>query len=596
MPRKSPLPLPRLSPADYAAEVATANNPAGKAAPAAPAVTRDAPTSVACPTCGKPMKLRPGKWGQFYGCTGFPTCRQTLNPSKVHGALLTAPSSSSEKKAPATPWTPPKGSEEQEAIWAEIVNGSTHMMVEAFAGTGKSYTCRHGMHFAKRANPALRIAYFAFSREIVAEFRHDAPEGVYVGTLNAAGYGVCKRALKCGDPNPDKVGDIVEELLGPGVKWNELRAIKSGVEALVSLCQGNLLEGSPADLDALAAKYDVSIESTHRAKVYDLVPRVLALCEERTTIVSYEDQIWLPVVLGLPCTKYDLIFVDEAQDLNPCQHQLVSRMLAPKGRVVMVGDPNQAIFGFRGSDVASMANFANLLGDVKPFSLSVTRRCPKSVVSEAQSYVPGIRALDDAPEGTVRRSNYDKGLAELSAGDMVLCRVNAPLVSIAYKLLREKRKAVIRGRDIGGQLLALINRLDAQSVPSLIQKAYDWHSKESAKLDARKKNSEAQQQALSDKLACLLAICEGADNLSEVKQTVETLFANFDASGRPKDAVILSSIHRAKGLEAPRVFWYDPSIRCRATQDWQQRQESNLGYVAVTRAKAELVYVSPPAK
>ena len=62
------------------------------------------------------------------------------------------------------------------------------------------------------------------------------------------------------------------------------------------------------------------------------------------------------------------------------------------------------------------------------------------------------------------------------------------------------------------------------------------------------------------------------------------------------DGVLLSSIHKAKGLEADRVFLIEPEgapvPHPMAKQDWEIEQEWNLRYVAITRAKKELIYVS----
>jgi len=57
--------------------------------------------------------------------------------------------------------------------------------------------------------------------------------------------------------------------------------------------------------------------------------------------------------------------------------------------------------------------------------------------------------------------------------------------------------------------------------------------------------------------------------------------------------IVLSTIHKSKGLENDRVFFLLPELLPSrfATMDWQLEQEENLRYVAITRAKKELVYV-----
>ena len=71
---------------------------------------------------------------------------------------------------------------------------------------------------------------------------------------------------------------------------------------------------------------------------------------------------------------------------------------------------------------------------------------------------------------------------------------------------------------------------------------------------------------------------------------IEELFAD-DARG----AVILATYHRSKGREWPRVILFEHNERCPsrgARQDWQKEQESNLAYVAFTRAQRVLAFVN----
>jgi superfamily I DNA/RNA helicase len=137
----------------------------------------------------------------------------------------------------------------------------------------------------------------------------------------------------------------------------------------------------------------------------------------------------------MPMKKYDVVFVDEAQDFNQAQRMLILRCLDENARCVIVGDPNQAIYGFRGASSSSMDLFAKLLEktnrEIKTFPLSLTWRCPSSVVAEANRFVEDFHCKDDADEGKVV---VDSALNP-AKGDMVLCRYNAPLVTAFYKLI-----------------------------------------------------------------------------------------------------------------------------------------------------------------
>jgi superfamily I DNA/RNA helicase len=90
---------------------------------------------------------------------------------------------------------------------------------------------------------------------------------------------------------------------------------------------------------------------------------------------------------------------------------------------------------------------------------------------------------------------------------------------------------------------------------------------------------------------CLRVFAEDTTKVSEIVAKIESVFVD-DANVQ---GIKLSSIHKAKGLEAHRVFLIEPPGATvphpMAKTDWQKKQEWNLRYVAITRAIGELVYV-----
>lgn len=180
-------------------------------------------------------------------------------------------------------------------------------------------------------------------------------------------------------------------------------------------------------------------------------------------------------------------------------------------------------------------------------------------------------------------------------GDIVICRLNAPLVKVCYRLLRQGIKAVIRGRDIGTGLISLITRSKATTVIELIQFCEEYLNKEMEKNEKRR-NATTLNAAVNDKVDTLIAFTEGMETIEEIKARIEKVFSDFDDRGKANPSVLLSSIHRIKGLEAERVFWLGPEL-CPspyATTPEQMKQEINLIYVAVTRAKQTLIRVPLP--
>jgi len=178
--------------------------------------------------------------------------------------------------------------------------------------------------------------------------------------------------------------------------------------------------------------------------------------------------------------------------------------------------------------------------------------------------------------------------------DAILCRINRPLIEVAFLLIRNKVPCRVLGRDIGKNLVSLIKKTRAISLEELPKKMRVYREREGAKANA----TEAKMSLLDDKIDTIRVFMgELPENstLEELKASIERLFSDDGAS---RTMVTLSSIHKSKGLEFDRVFVLDadkymPSKWAR--QDWQKIQESNLCYIAATRARKDLRYISSEA-
>lgn len=473
------------------------------------------------------------------------------------------------------------GTPQQEAFWAALRDGDGHLMLEARAGTGKSTSIAEGMHRMPRS---ARMTYCAFNKHIAAEFAARAPGHVHAATMHSLGFRMIRDAL--GDVAIESwKSETLAERYFPA-KWED-RPARNAVSHLVSLCKNLLDDGTDREtLLSLVAVYDVNL-GQRKEDILAVVGEVLRESAEHTSIIDFDDMIWLPIRLGLDCARpSDLLFVDECQDTNRCQMALMSS-LCPDGRQVGVGDDRQAIYGFRGADSAAMESIAARLDSadrgLARLPLTITWRCPRSHVRLANAIVPDLEAAPGAIEGQIVEADEPDALAALAPGDMVLCRHNAPLVGACYRLLRQGRKAVVRGRDIGKGLLALIARLKAQDVPTLIGRLDDYRVRETQALNELRNPGPA-LVALSDRVSCLLAMCEGSRTTDEVKARIEALFSDLDERG----AVVFSSIHRAKGLERDRITILRPDLLASPFG-----QEGNLAYVAATRSRRLLTFAGP---
>lgn len=461
------------------------------------------------------------------------------------------------------------GSPEQLAIWDALINGTSHLIIDAKAGTGKTFTIVQGI---------LRLLLEYGGR-------------VTATTYNSYGWRACRKAFR---PELDdmKVGRIINELVTPmDLSYDSRQEVITGTRRLVSLCMNYLLAGTDAlQLDAIADKHNVTLNGS-AAKVFALVPQVLELCAAQTSVMSFDDQVWQTVTKRLPVEQFDMLFSDESQDSALVQQEMI--MLAcPRGRIIFAGDNRQAIYGFRAADTDSMARMQERLAaterGVVVLPLTVTRRCPKSHVRLAQAIVPDIQAMPDAPEGEVAAMPTTDAVKAMRPGDLVLCRTNGPLVPIAYALIQANIKAVIRGRDIGVNLRQLVDKLRAgDSVPKLLEKLDAYRTAEMGKLVRLGERGASKMQSLVDRCDCVTALTQGVNSVTALKAKIDRIFADFESDGTPKDAVVLGSIHRTKGLEGHTVYILEPGLlpHPMAKQAWEQIQESNCAYIAITRAK-----------
>jgi DNA helicase-2/ATP-dependent DNA helicase PcrA len=300
--------------------------------------------------------------------------------------------------------------------------------------------------------------------------------------------------------------------------------------------------------------------------------------------------VLFPLVKGLRVRfGKDLLIVDEAQDTSRARRALVQKFLKPKGRLSIVGDDRQAIMGFAGASADALDEWIRLK-QATVLPLTVTHRCPKAVVAEAQKLVPDIVAADGAIDGTVTRT--DALPAALVATDAILCRNTAPLISQAFALIRQGTACKVEGREIGTGLLRLVNRWKVTTVSAFLGRLDDWSAREMQKAQAKGKDSKVTE--IEDRRETLHVICQAVldkklTSLDKVREHIENLFADD-----VKNVVTLCTYHRSKGREWPRVMLLQHATRCPspwAKQEWEKRQESNLAYVAITRAQRDLIYV-----
>lgn len=461
----------------------------------------------------------------------------------------------------------------QKDIFRDINSGQGHTVVIARAGSGKTSTIVEGFKYLPKGKKTLMVA---FNKSIAEELKQRAPSYVDVMTLHSLGFRAIKQSFGAGVIlENDKCNELIKTLIGDDYDMWE---VNQSIAKCVSLCKGFLVD-TPARIGDLIDKFGIEIFDYTREKFTELVIKTLGLCKAKKDVVDFDDMIWFPFVYRLNVGKFDVVFVDEAQDLNQAQIAMVLSANKMDGRIIAVGDPAQSIYQFRGADSEAIPNFIEKL-KAKTLPLSVTYRCPKKVVALAREIVPDIEAADNAPDGTVEEVPAEQILKLVQPGDFVLSRTNAPLIKHCMALLKAGIPANIQGRDVGSNLQYFIKKSKAKTIIQFTEYVNAWREQEVKRLLAEKKDP----IATVDKAECLLNLCEGTLTIKDLKETIDKLFNDVNDDSK----VIFSTTHKAKGLERDRVFVltntyrYGPGV---------EGEEANLWYVAVTRSKSELYLV-----
>jgi DNA helicase-2/ATP-dependent DNA helicase PcrA len=471
----------------------------------------------------------------------------------------------------------------QQAVFHFVSSCSGKAIVIAVAGSGKSTTIIEAMKLARGES-----IFLAFNKAIADELKQ---RGVNGRTFHSLVFSAVMRFYRQNDPTMDKLHKLTMEKF----TFQERKLYGAFAKRLVGLARGmgigieGMLPDTEEEFVRLADHHDIEPESDE-ADFGEAIGMARMLFDDcnRDPRIDFDDMLYRAVRDRINLPKFDFVFVDEAQDTNPIQRAILRMILKPNGRLVAVGDPAQAIYGFRGADSDALGLLASEFNCTE-LPLSITYRCPTKVVEYVRQWVGHIEAREGAPEGVVKDLGTDWNPLDFLPNDLVVCRKTAPLVTAALRFIRAGIPVQVLGKDIGEGLKSLIKKMNAVNVDQLGEKLEQYRQREVAK--AMKEEDEAKVEAINDKVGVLIYMIE---QLLEDRRTIADLEIGIDYLFKDKTkAVTLCTIHKSKGLEAQRVFWLGRS-ECPATwarKDHQRQQEINLCYVAGTRAMSELYFM-----
>jgi superfamily I DNA/RNA helicase len=460
----------------------------------------------------------------------------------------------------------------QLVIFEAVKSLTNHLKIEALAGSGKTTTLVQCLSYL----PSNWLA-LAFNVKNENDLKAKAPRKGKVYNFNKLGFILCHQNLKEPKVDQNKTLNLLEKL----TKGSLSKDCLYEVSQVVSLAKSSLSSSEWEVLDLLH-EYNFSSQELPDDDFATLVIQCLEASKKETSIIDLSDQIWLPITLNFDFPTFSTILVDEAQDLDLAQIEFVSRLAEQKEgtRVIYFGDRHQAMYQFRGAK-----NAIDLLDEqFNPniFPLPISYRSARKIISRAQSIVPEIEARPNAPEGLEKFITSEQMLDLAKPGCFILSRTNAPLVPLVFYFLKKKIPCNIQGRKFGTGFLSLVYKSKAKSIADFKKFLLSWAQEEKKKLEEIKKPT----VFLMDKVECLSILSSSVGSIKELIELIQKMFSDQEDESK----IVLSTVHRAKGLERETVFVLMDTFL------GFSEEENNIRYVAYTRAKNELYLVSDPKK
>ena len=467
---------------------------------------------------------------------------------------------------------------EQFAIIEAATSTTENLCIEARAGAAKTST----LVLVAEALPKTKILCLAFNKAIATEMEARLPDNCESKTLHGLGYGVWRKFI---GKKLNVDGRKNFSLLKAAIERIEDREEKDDAYELMGETLDIIAAGKRAGWVPQSCKghwkplindedFFAALPMEPSALQIALVTEVAAASFKAALdgSIDFDEMISAPAICSVSWPSYPLVLVDEAQDLAPINHHILKKLVR-KNRIIAVGDPCQAIYGFRGADTQSMENLKNQFSMQRLF-LTISFRCARSITENAQWRAPDMQAPEWAEAGNVlRHVTWSADL--LNNGDAVICRNNAPLFSLAIRLIEQDQLPRIAGRDIGAPLVKLMHTLGKPHMlaPAAADAINDWEIREV------KRARPGAAGSIRDKAAVIRIMLARTKTLGDAIAYLEHL---LNRDGR----IDLMTGHKSKGLEFNRVFFLDQH-HC----NLKHEQDANIKYVIETRAKQELHYI-----
>lgn len=478
----------------------------------------------------------------------------------------------------------------QRAIFDAYENTRKNIVIEATAGSGKT-SCL--LELNRRTSPGKRVLFMAFNKSIADELRGKIPEQIEVATFHSKGLKTLLQNIRLRfKVNENKCFQIGKTILDlEDVKGGPRRQAKYlfDLQTIWTFLRQMLSVDYTIDIPSICWEKDIEFQERMVEDIFAIEKewknQLRSISEKKEFQMDFTDMLWIPYIMipeeSFP--KYSVVFVDEVQDTGTLQREMVLNYIKKGGRFISVGDSRQNIYSFMGANVEIFESYKRMENTIT-LPLSISYRCDKAIVEEAKKTFPNeIEPSPFAGEGLVRKGE----LKEAREGDFVLCRNNIPLVKAFIKFLEWQQKATIKGKDFGENLLLILDKINRiEDLDILLDEKKESLVKKGIPLAIAVNHPS--YVILEEKCAILKLLFERWPSVFELRNRIEDIFVD------KVEGVILSTIHKSKGLEADRVFFLDQELipSPKAVTEKALYSEKCLRFVAVTRARHELIYCS----
>ena len=530
---------------------------------------------------------------------------------------------------------PFKGLNPEQKKAAAHVSGPA--LIIAGPGTGKTrtLTCRIAALVRNRGIDPGSILAVTFTNKAANEMKERLKtllddktviSRLHVSTFHAFGFSILKRYIeKTGRNERSFIIDendkrrILQEKAG--CAKNRLK----DVSAAITSAKQNLRSADEIEDSGLAEifnryqeilkqqnAFDLDGLIYHPVRLFDLYPEILASCRK----------------------QYQWVLVDEYQDINFAQYRMISRLMpGPDPNLYAIGDPNQAIYGFRGADVKFIGKFIDDHPRAAVYKLNECYRCSGRILKASngviQSGAPGgpskgslLKGLQEGVKIKVAGNSSDRSEAEFIARTIEKMAGGLRFFSMDSQITEGNETPEIKSLSdfavlcrINRQMEALEKAFNDHGIP--FQKIEDspFFRREPVKhiINMLKSSMDPANGSVRDRIAAVIdghfggkSADEKENDRAPLKKLLDLAddfgndmeaFLRFTALGTGVDtykpnteSVALMTLHAAKGLEFECVFiagcengLLPYSLFRRTAAD--PEEERRLFYVGMTRAK-----------